>query len=67
MQSMAKIVSGLDNLAPGLLHVIQQLYSSIFNVIVPVSSPEVAKITKLYENCQQMIGIAYANKIADAY
>jgi nucleotide sugar dehydrogenase len=31
-----------------------------------VSSPEVAEMTKLYENCQRMIGIAYANEMADA-
>ena len=66
MRSIPKIVSGLDDLAPGSLHVIQRLYSSVFDVVVPVSSPEVAEMTKLYENCQRMIGIAYANEMADA-
>lgn len=31
-----------------------------------VSSPEVAEMTKLYENCQRMLCIAYANEMADA-
>lgn len=34
--------------------------------MVPVSSPEVAEMTKLYENCQRMVNIAYANEMADA-
>ncbi|CAG1993925.1 unnamed protein product [Fusarium graminearum] len=66
MQSIPKIVSGLDDLIPGSLHAIQRVYSHVFDVVIPVSSPEVAEMTKLYENCQRMIGIAYANEMADA-
>lgn len=33
---------------------------------MPVSKPEVADVTKLYENCQRMTCIAYANEMADA-
>lgn len=61
-----KIISGLDDLAPGSLQAIRQLYSQVFNQLVSVSRPEVAEMTKLYENCQRMIGIAYANEMADA-
>ncbi|KAL6407638.1 UDP-N-acetyl-D-glucosamine 6-dehydrogenase-like protein [Ilyonectria robusta] len=43
-----------------------ELYSTVFDTVVPVSSPEVAEMTKLYENCQRMICIAYANEMADA-
>ncbi|KAF5974994.1 UDP-n-acetyl-D-mannosamine 6-dehydrogenase [Fusarium coicis] len=35
-------------------------------IIVPVSKPEVAEMCKLYENCQRMMCIAYANEMADA-
>lgn len=34
--------------------------------MLPVSSPEVAEMTKLYENCQRMVCAAYANEMADA-
>ncbi|KAK5989724.1 UDP-N-acetylglucosamine 6-dehydrogenase [Cladobotryum mycophilum] len=34
--------------------------------VVPVSRPEVAEMMKLYENCQRMVCIAYANEMADA-
>jgi nucleotide sugar dehydrogenase len=42
------------------------LYSAVFSTVVAVSSPEVAEMTKLYENCQRMLCIAYANEMADA-
>jgi nucleotide sugar dehydrogenase len=65
-ESIPKIISGLDDLAPGSLSSIEKLYSPIFKTLVPVSSPEVAEMTKLYENCQRMLCIAYANEMADA-
>lgn len=34
--------------------------------MVPVTTLEVAEMTKLYENCQRMVSIAYANEMADA-
>lgn len=43
-----------------------RIYSSVFDNVVTVSSPEVAEMTKLYENCQRMVCIAYANEMADA-
>ncbi|KAH8665306.1 hypothetical protein BGZ61DRAFT_139526 [Ilyonectria robusta] len=61
-----KVVSGLDDVAPGSLDSILRLYSAVFNHVVPVSKPEVAEMTKLYENCQRMMCIAYANEMADA-
>lgn len=64
--AIPKIISGLDDITPGSLAVIESLYSRAFNRVVPVSSPEVAEMTKLYENCQRMICIAYANEMADA-
>jgi len=65
-ESIPKIISGLDDIAPGSLESIRKLYSPVFQNLVPVSSPEVAEMTKLYENCQRMVCIAYANEMADA-
>ncbi len=61
--SIPKIISGLT---PEALGHIYELYSPVFDELVPVSSPEVAEATKLYENCFRMINIAYVNEISDA-
>ncbi|CVK97821.1 related to UDP-N-acetyl-D-mannosamine 6-dehydrogenase [Fusarium proliferatum] len=66
MHSIPKIVSGLDDISPGSLSSITKLYQRVFDQVIPVSSPEVAEMTKLYENCQRMMGIAFANEMADA-
>lgn len=62
-EDIPKVVSGLDTAS---LERITELYSRVFNTVVPVSKPEVAEFTKLYENCQRLINIAYVNEIADA-
>ncbi|KAM4058572.1 UDP-glucose/GDP-mannose dehydrogenase family, NAD binding domain-containing protein [Hirsutella rhossiliensis] len=64
--AIPKVVSGLDDVVPGSLDKITQLYGRVFRRLVPVSTPEVAEMTKLYENCQRMICLAYANEMADA-
>lgn len=64
--AIPKIVSGLDDVVPGSLDVITKLYAEVFRRVIPVSCPEVAEMTKLYENCQRMVCIAYANEMADA-
>ncbi|KAI1611299.1 polysaccharide biosynthesis protein vipA/tviB [Exophiala viscosa] len=61
-----KVISGLDDISYGSLDSITRLYSKVFASVIPVSSPEVAEMTKLYENCQRMVCIAYANEMADA-
>jgi UDP-N-acetyl-D-mannosaminuronate dehydrogenase len=66
MKAIPKIVSGLDDEVPGSLDAIMKLYSRIFDTVVPVANPETAEMTKLYENCQRMINIAYTNEMADA-
>ncbi|KAM0355109.1 hypothetical protein ACHAPU_000968 [Fusarium lateritium] len=66
VSSIPKIISGLDDLRPGSLESIKSIYSFVFDTVIPVSSPEVAEMTKLYENCQRMVCIAYANEMADA-
>ncbi|KAI1631252.1 hypothetical protein F4809DRAFT_654176 [Biscogniauxia mediterranea] len=66
VRAIPKIVSGLDDIVPGSLDAITRLYSPVFDLIIPVANPETAEMTKLYENCQRMICIAYANEMADA-
>lgn len=51
---------------PGSLNAINRIYQTIFDNVVQVSKPEVAEMMKLYENCQRMVCIAYANEMADA-
>ncbi|KAF4119728.1 UDP-N-acetyl-D-mannosaminuronate dehydrogenase [Geosmithia morbida] len=65
-QILGPIISGLDDVIPGSLDAIHRVYSSIFDNVVTVSKPEVAEMMKLYENCQRMVCIAYANEMADA-
>lgn len=64
--AIPKVVSGLDDVVPGSLDAIIRLYSKSFDNVIPVSRPEVAEMMKLYENCQRMVCIAYANEMADA-
>jgi nucleotide sugar dehydrogenase len=66
MSCIPKVVSGLDDIAPGSLDAIICAYGRVFDTLVPVSSPEAAEMTKLYENSQRMMCIAYANEMADA-
>jgi nucleotide sugar dehydrogenase len=65
-ETIPKVISGLDDITPGSLASIHELYQEVFEHLVHVSSPEVAEMTKLYENCQRMVCIAYANEMADA-
>lgn len=62
MEEIPKVISGLD---PQSLQVCKDIYKSVFNKVVPVSSPETAEMCKLYENCFRMVNIAYVNEIAD--
>ncbi|EFQ25107.1 nucleotide sugar dehydrogenase [Colletotrichum graminicola] len=64
--AIPKIVSGLDDSIPGSLASIMRLYGQVFDRLVPVSRTEVAEMMKLYENCQRMMCIAFANEMADA-
>ncbi|KAJ0161511.1 UDP-N-acetyl-D-glucosamine 6-dehydrogenase [Colletotrichum tanaceti] len=64
--AIPKIVSGLDDRVPGSLASVMRLYHRVFDRLVPVSRTEVAEMMKLYENCQRMMCIAFANEMADA-
>ena len=65
-KAIPKVISGLDDVVPGSLDAISRLYSQAFDQVIPVSRPEVAEMMKLYENCQRMVCIAYANEMANA-
>lgn len=56
----------LSALTPASMKVIHSLYSKVFAKVVPVSKPEVAEMTKLFENCYRIVNIAYVNEMADA-
>ena len=62
-RNIPKIVSGFDS---NSLNSIINVYSQVFDTVVPVSSIETAEMCKLYENCFRMINIAYVNEICDA-
>ena len=60
--SIPKIISGVDEES---LCKVKDVYSKVYDTIVPVTSCETAELCKLYENCFRMINIAYINEIAD--
>jgi len=59
-RDIPKVVGGLDSNATELA---SALYGSIFNRVVPVSSPAVAEITKLLENIYRCVNIALVNEL----
>jgi nucleotide sugar dehydrogenase len=62
MEAIPKVVSGLNQTS---LQKCIDVYSKVFDRVVPVSSPECAEMCKLYENCFRMVNIAYVNEISD--
>lgn len=56
-----KLVSGVDE---GSLAFIMKFYSRLVDTVVPVSSPKVAEITKLWENIYAEVNIALINEMA---
>lgn len=59
-RDIPKVVGGLGPLATELACA---LYGSIFNRTVPVSSPQVAEMTKLLENIYRCVNIALVNEL----
>ncbi len=53
----------LGGLTPNCLTVARALYESAMETIVPVSSPEVAELTKIYENTFRAVNIGLANEL----
>lgn len=62
MESIPKVISGVDG---DSLQRCKEIYSKVFETIVPVSSTDCAEMCKLYENCFRMVNIAYINEISD--
>src|SRR5579872_569023 len=59
-RDIPKVVGGLN---PTSSELAGALYNSIFNRIVPVSSPAAAEMTKLLENIYRCINIALVNEL----
>ncbi|HTZ96493.1 MAG TPA: nucleotide sugar dehydrogenase [Terriglobales bacterium] len=59
-RDIPKVVGGLDDKASQLA---AALYGSIFNRVVPVSSPGAAEMTKLLENIYRCVNIALVNEL----
>jgi UDP-N-acetyl-D-glucosamine dehydrogenase len=59
-RDIPKVVGGMDATATELA---SALYGSIFNRIVPVSSPAIAEMTKLLENIYRCVNIALVNEL----
>jgi UDP-N-acetyl-D-glucosamine dehydrogenase len=59
-EDIPKVVGGLDTQASELSGA---LYGTIFNRVVPVSSPAAAEMTKLLENIYRCVNIALVNEL----
>jgi len=59
-RDIPKVVGGLDRQASELAGA---LYGTIFNRVVPVSSPAAAEMTKLLENIYRCVNIALVNEL----
>jgi len=61
IQNTPKVVGGID---PKSTKFATLLYSQIVERVVPVSSPEVAEMTKVFENVFRSVNIALVNELA---
>ncbi|MFC0211985.1 nucleotide sugar dehydrogenase [Paenibacillus chartarius] len=61
LTQIPKLVSGMT---PACLERIVQLYSQVFEQVVPVSSTEVAEMAKLLENTFRLVNISFINEFA---
>jgi UDP-N-acetyl-D-glucosamine dehydrogenase len=59
-RDIPKVIGGLEPFATELAGA---LYNSIFNRVVPVSSPAAAEMTKLLENIYRCVNIALVNEL----
>ena len=61
VRNTPKIVGGIDSQSTQLA---QLLYSQIAGAVLPVSCPEVAEMTKVFENVFRSVNIALVNELA---
>src|SRR5882672_413416 len=59
-KDIPKVVGGVN---PAASEIAGAVYNSIFNRVVPVSSPAVAEMTKLLENIYRCVNIALVNEL----
>jgi UDP-N-acetyl-D-glucosamine dehydrogenase len=59
-KDIPKVIGGLN---PAASELAGAIYNSIFNRVVPVSSPAVAEMTKLLENIYRCVNIALVNEL----
>ncbi|WP_307471585.1 nucleotide sugar dehydrogenase [Cytobacillus purgationiresistens] len=60
LKSIPKIVSGQTDKC---LEMIKSFYGTIFNELVPVSSPKIAELGKIFENTQRLVNISLVNEM----
>jgi len=60
IKNTPKVVGGIDSKSTKLAEL---LYSRVADVVVPVSSPEVAEMTKVFENVFRNVNIALVNEL----
>jgi UDP-N-acetyl-D-glucosamine dehydrogenase len=61
VQNTPKLVGGIS---PTCSSLAQMLYRTFVDEVIPVSSPEVAELSKLFENTFRFINISFANELA---
>ncbi|MGF9710982.1 nucleotide sugar dehydrogenase [Paenibacillus naphthalenovorans] len=61
MREIPKVLGGVSEKCTALG---KAVYESIFDRVVIVSSPKVAELTKILENCQRLINISFMNELA---
>lgn len=62
LENTPKLVSGTTDKA---LRIVQEFYDTIVQETVPVSTPRVAEMTKVFENLQAYVNIALVNELAE--
>ena len=60
IRNTPKVVGGID---PTSTRLAELLYLQVADVVVPVSSPEVAEMTKVFENVFRSVNIALVNEL----
>lgn len=61
LDEIPKVVSGVTERCR---EKIIDLYGKVFRRLVPVSSPKVAEMTKILENCQRFVNLSFINEMA---
>lgn len=60
IKNTPKVVGGIDSQSTRLAEL---LYSQVADIVVPVSNPEVAEMTKIFENVFRSVNIALVNEL----